>query len=42
LVQPAKFAGEALKMLPLKGEIKEEYIVTDSETLTLEDLKGVV
>lgn len=42
MVRESEFNEQAMALLPLKGIIKESYILTDEEVLTPDDLQGVV
>jgi len=42
MITEAEFNDQALGSMPLKGDIKNRYIVSDEKLLTPMDLKGVV
>lgn len=42
IITEAEFNDQAFEFMPLKGDIKKRYILSDEKLLTPMDLKGVV
>jgi len=42
MVRKSKFNEQARKMCPLRGEVVQDYILTDEILLTPDDIDGVV
>lgn len=42
MITEAEFNDQALEFIPLKGNIKKRYLVSDEKLLTPMDLEGVM